>query len=176
MNHQDNYMEDPKIPHQDDLRSTDSFRIPAFYFESFPDRIMKHIEMEAVPAALREKIFRVPNGYFESFTNRLMDRLLPQQTTKTIRTGFRRSLMYSAAAVVLILVSWFVISLFRNQTNIDYLAESSEEELLEYVSTYAFDFDQNILASVIGEEEINSLDIMDEMDDETSDLLIELYE
>lgn len=176
MNHQDNHMEDPKIPHHDTLRSDDSFRIPAFYFESLPDRIIKRIENETVPLALKEKMFTVPEGYFETFTDRLMTKIHPVQKSKTIFTGFRRTLMLSAAAVVLILVSWFVINLYNNSANIDYLANSSEEELLEYLTTHASEFDQNSLAVVMTEDEIGSLEIIEEMDDETSDLLIELYE
>lgn len=59
----------------------------------------------------------------------------------------------------------------------DYFSNITEDELLEYVSTYAVDFDQSSLASVINEEEINSLEIMDDdIDDETSDLLIQILE
>ncbi len=176
MNPSDNNMEDPKIPHHDTLRNDEAFRVPAFYFESFSDRIMKRIENEMVPPALKDHVFTVPDDYFDTFTDRLMHKIHPVQKSKTVFTSFRRSWMLSAAAVVVILVSWFVIHLFNNPSNVDYLASSTEEELLEYVSTYAYQFDQNSLATVMSEEEISSLDIVDEMDDETSDLLIELFE
>ena len=175
MNHQFNHMEDPIVPHHDALKSDDSFKVPTFYFESLPDRIMKRVEREAVPLALREKMFRVPNGYFETFTNRIMDKIYTIQSPKAIRTSFRRIYMYGAAAIFIILVSLFVIKFYSNQKSVDYLANSSEDDLLEYVSTYDYDFDQNSLAVVMNEDEVNSLEIMDDMDDETTNMLIELY-
>ena len=124
------------------------------------------------------QLYKVPleklNKYFETFPDRLMNRIRKPQSAKTIKTGFRKVWMYSAAAVVVILVSWFVINLFRNQKPIDYLANSSEEDLLEYVSNHDYEFDQNSLATVMNEDEVSSLDIMDEMDDATTNILIEL--
>jgi hypothetical protein len=176
MNPSENNMEDPKIPHHDTLRNEDAFRVPAFYFESFQDRIMKRIENEMIPPALKDNVFTVPDEYFDTFTDRLMNKIHPVQKPKTVFTVFRKTWMMSAAAAMLIAVSWFVIHLFNSPVNVDYLANSSEEELLEYVSTYAYQFDQNSLATVMSEDEISSLDIVDDMDEETSDLLIELFE
>ena len=90
MNHQFNHMEDPIVPHNEVLRSDDSFKVPTFYFDSLPDRIMKRVEREAVPSILNEKVFRVPNGYFENFTNRLMDKIHSNQ--KAVGNKRRRHL------------------------------------------------------------------------------------
>lgn len=175
MNHQDNHTEDPKIPHHDALRSVDSFKVPTFYFDYLPDRIMKRVETEAVPSELKEKVFQVPVGYFESFTDRVMNRIQIHPAKKTIQTRFSRSWMLSVAAMVVIAVSFFLFTLYNNQKPVDYLANSSEEELLEYVSVNDSDFDQNSLAMLMNEEDVNSLNIMDDMDDETTNMLIELY-
>lgn len=177
MNDLFNNIEDPKVPHHDALQSRDAFKVPDSYFDNLTERIMTRIEMEAISIPANEKTFQVPAGYFETFTNRLMDKIHKQSMPKTIQTSFQRNFIYSAAAaVVLILVSWFIMSLYSKQSSVDYLALSSEEELLEYVSLYAYEFDQNSLAVVMNEEDINSLDILEDMDDETSDLLIELFE
>lgn len=177
MNHPFNNIEDPQIPYDNVLKSGDSFKVPESYFDALTDRIMNRIEKEAISVPVNEKTFQVPDAYFETFANRLMERIHKQQTPKTIQTSFRRNMIYSAAAaVVIILVTWFVMNLFIAKSSKDYLAQSSEEELLEYVSQYAFDFDENSLAVVMSEDEISSLEIFDEMDKETSDLLIELFE
>lgn len=175
MNHQIHPMEDPIVPRHDELRSDDSFKVPTFYFESLTDRVMKRVERDAVPEELKENNFRVPDGYFEQLSDRIMLKLQPAQS-RTIKTGFRRAWVYSAAAAVtLVIVSWFAIHLYSNKQNPDYLANSSEEELLEYVSMNNYDFDQNSLAVVMNDEDVNNLDIMDDVDDDTSNMLMEIY-
>ena len=157
--------------------SPENFNIPENYFEEFPDRLFDKLESDQLPGSLKQNPFKVPENYFE---NKILniEKLVQNKESKIIvKTNFKRVWSFAAAACVLLLVSWIGIRLFSNPKPVDYLSNITEDELLEYVSIYASDFDESSLASVINENEINSLNILDvDMDDETSDLLIQILE
>jgi hypothetical protein len=168
--------EDPQVPHSNLMRNEDCFKVPTAYFDTLAEKIIIQIEQDALPEAIKEKSFVVPDQYFETLTQRVMDSIPFHKQSKTIQTGFRRSWVYAAAAaVVLIVISWWGIQLFNSNYSTDYLAAVSEEELLEYVSDHEYEFDQQTLASIVSEDDLNSIEIIDEVDSETTELLLELY-
>ena len=175
MNEQLNNMEDPRIPHHDVLQHENAFKVPAGYFDNLTEKLMQGIEKEAVPFAINEETFTVPQGYFESFPDKLINKIHQHQKPQIVRISFGKRLMLAAAVMIVLVVSWFSIKLYA-PTNTDFLANSTEEELLEYVSYYAEEFDEQSLAMVMNEDEIISLDILEVSDEETSELLIELFE
>ncbi|MBK8450305.1 MAG: hypothetical protein IPO78_00730 [Saprospiraceae bacterium] len=152
------------------------FQLPVNYFENLTNRIMDRIEKEAIPQELNQNVFKVPNGYFENFSDKVLSKIKLKQNSKIIPGSFKKLWVFSAAASFVIVISWFVMNLYNTSTHVDYLAASSEEELLEYVSTYSNEFEHQSLASILNEDELNSLEIMETMDDETSDFIIELFE
>lgn len=176
MNQDFNHNEDPKFSHHDELKSINSFKVPELYFDSLTERIMDRVEKESLPSVLKENSFKVPIGYFENLNDKILEKVLTGVKTKNIRTRFINWKLYSVAAIFLLVCSLFLVQFFNAQKQVDYLANTTEEELLEYVSLYISDFNQESLASITSEDDIRSLEIIDEMDTETSDLLIELFE
>jgi len=155
----------------------ENFKIPANYFDEFPNRILDKLELDQLPESLKQNPFKVPANYFENKSLSLQELNQGKKLKLSVKTNFKRIWSYSAVACVVLLVSWIGFRMISNSQPVDYFSNITEDELLEYVSNYAVDFDQTSLASVINEEEMNSLNILDdELDDETTDLLIQILE
>lgn len=155
----------------------DPFKLPENYFEEFPNQIINRIESGQLPETLKLNPFKVPENYFDKTYQSIQEKNSNTESKLVVKTNFKQVWSYAAVACVLLLVSWFGFRLYSDPKPVDYFSNITEDELLEYVSTYAIDFDQSSLASVINEDEINSLNIMDDdLDDETSDLLIQILE
>lgn len=168
-----------RINLEKNIRETDfdAFKLPANYFEELPNRILDKVENSQLPELLKQNPFKVPENYFNNTVQSIIEKTSNTKSNLVVKTNFKPVWSYGAAACMLLVISWIGFRLYSNPKPVDYFSNITEEELLEYVSTYAVDFDQSSLASVINEEEINSLNIMDgDLDDETSDLLIQILE
>ena len=155
----------------------ENFKIPANYFDEFPNRILDKLELDQLPESLKQNPFKVPANYFENKSLSLQELNQGKKLKLSVKTNFKRIWSYSAVACVVLLVSWIGFRMISNSQPVDYFSNITEDELLEYVSNYAVDFDQTSLASVINEEEMNSLNILDdELDNKTTDLLIQILE
>ncbi len=176
MNHDSNHLEDPKLPEVIAKKTTQGFKVPALYFENLTDRIMDRVEKNVLVDDFKDNPFKVPQAYFENFSPRLIDQLQTTKTSRTITTSFKRMRMWSAAAAVVLILSLAGIYFYIQQKPVDYLADVSENELLEYVSVYAEDFDRFSLAYVMSEEDLKAIELFDHLDELDSDVLIELYE
>lgn len=161
-----------------DTNDSKGFGVPQGYFETLPEKLMQKIEIDALKCLPDSDGFKVPENYFESFYDRLSSRL----KRKTIQTSTRVIQMkklwyYAAAACLFTAVGLFAIKWSQqNESTTLFFAECSDEELLEYVTTYADDFDQELIASLIEETDLDVLDVMGELDESTEDLLIEYLE
>ncbi|HEX5624605.1 MAG TPA: hypothetical protein VFX48_01205 [Saprospiraceae bacterium] len=176
MNENLHHMDDPKPEFPIHRKSGSGYRLPEDYFDRLSDRIMDRVEQNALPEILKTSPFRAPDAYFELLEDRIINGLPTRSKPLVVRSIFRSSWIYAVAACALVLLSWFGLNLYNGSPNEDFLADTTEEELLEYVSAYASDFDETALALVLQEDELNSFEIPEEMDDETSELLIELYQ
>ncbi|MEI2696452.1 MAG: hypothetical protein V9E90_15390 [Saprospiraceae bacterium] len=166
-----------RLDNKFDESQNDLFKLPANYFEEFPNRILNKVESGQIPESLQQNPFKVPENYFDTTIQNILEKTSNAESKLIVKTNFKQVWSYAATACVLLVISWLGFRLYSDSKPVDYFSNITEDELLEYVSTYAVDFDQSSLASVINEEEINSLDIMDDdIDDETSDLLIQILE
>ncbi len=176
MNHENDHIEDPKLTFAFKSNTNHGFKLPSSYFDTLTERVMDQVEKKTLPEELKTNVFKTPVGYFDSFSDRLMKKILELNTSKHISTSFNRMRIFSAAAAVILVLSLFIVYVYKIQNPVDYLADISEEELLEYVSLHATDFDRFSLAYVMSEEDLKAIDIFDEMDEEATDVLIELYQ
>lgn len=181
----ENYMEDlrdrilDKVLAEGTIESMDThqFELPSNYFQEFPNRIMQKIEEDVLPASLKENPFKLPANYFPQTAQRIMEHPSVRMQKPTTKTRFRTNWILAAAACMFFIISWFGIQFFNSSKTTDLFVNASEEELLEYVSAYADDFDQSSIAAVMSEDEVNAINIWDdELDEETSELLIQILE
>ncbi|MBK9108743.1 MAG: hypothetical protein IPM92_10355 [Saprospiraceae bacterium] len=157
--------------------ATSGFDVPVAYFENFTDSLIERINAESLAFLPKSDGFKVPESYFETFYNRLQNKLSAQhQSTPTKLIKFHKLWYWAAAACLFSAVGLFAIKWSQNQTTENLLAQCSEEELLEYVTAYVEEFDEQSLALLLEENDINQLDMMNGLDESAEDLLIEYLE
>ncbi len=149
----------------------DTFQVPESYFESLSDKIMFQTEQNALPADVKNGVFKIPDGYFEDFQGRLMGQISKEKHSGSKTLSFRRVLMFSIAASMVLGVCVLVLRLFSPSADLDILSSCSEDELLEYVSTYSTEFNSEALASVMNNGDLNALDFIDKNNEDVEELL-----
>ncbi len=147
------------------------FKVPEAYFDTLSDRIINHVEKRALPFDIKNESFKLPDGYFENFPEHVMHRISKDKSSKVRTFLSRRVFMYSIAASVLLCVSVLVLRWYSASPATDFLSSCSEEELLEYVSTYSTEFNADAFASIMNTADLNALDFIDKNNEEVDELL-----
>lgn len=151
------------------------FQLPQGYFDQFSERLIDRIEKQNLSFLPANDGFKTPDDYFQKFESRLLEKLaVVQPKSKTIR--FRQLVMLAIAACVMVAVSFAVMRLYQQEAAQDVFASCSDEELIEYLSHYAQDLDEESLAGLISEGDDQSLDFFEPEDEELESLLIDYLE
>lgn len=153
------------------------FEVPENYFDQLADTVMERISSETLSFLPATDGFTVPEGYFETFSDRIQSRLTSNvQSTQTRTVTFRKIWYWAAAACLFGVVGLFALKWSANQSGDQLLSACTEDELLEYVTTYADEFDEESLASLLEESDMDQLNIINELDESADELLIEYLE
>lgn len=159
------------------VNKTKAFEVPGAYFENFPDVLMERINDDTVAFLPKSDGFKVPENYFETFSDRLHIKLNEKQQTPALKVlSFHKLWYYAAAACLFTAIGLFSLKWMQNDNSSHLLSQCSEDELIEYVTAYADEFDEQSIAMLLEETDIDPLDIINDLDEADEDLLIEYLE
>jgi hypothetical protein len=150
-----------------------AWKVPTGYFENLQDRIQSQIALESRSSASSDREnggFQVPDGYFENLNDRIRERVAPA-VPSTVRSvpvrkfPIRTWARYAAAASVLIVSGLFIQNWDSNFNREIELEKISDQEIINYLSTFSSTSDWINLSEVTAESSSTGT-ISDLSDDE----------
>lgn len=120
--------------------------------------------------------FQVPEGYFEELPGKVLDACKSSdaktQGVRFLSIGYRR--LAVAATILLFVASAITIVFMNNTLEEDALLEYSNSELYQYNINSLLDLEESYLFSLVEDDSLKSIKLLDdELDDVSDDIIIE---
>jgi len=167
----------PSIVCAIDESESKGFQLPSGYFDQLTERIMERVQHEELLFLPKDEGLAIPNAYFESFPQKVVEHIVALKEKPKVKViSFRRILTYAVAACLLLAVSITAIRFYQTAAETDVFASCSDDDMLEYLSYYSNDLDDQSLAVLLNEEDLPDLDFINGEDEDLESLLIDYLE
>jgi hypothetical protein len=137
-----------------DKKNIHGFTTPKNYLEDFDSRLFEKLKEEVLP---NEAGFTTPEGYFSDLEDRILKNSQVSEPLGRVVSLYRKVPVIWTTAIAACLAVLFMVSQNNNESNT--LSKLEFSSIENYIDDGNLDLDQNDIAALLNDEEIDVLNL-----------------